>query len=149
MTSESLPISDLVASFELHLRAKNRADKTIRSYLEAVTQLIDHAGDRPADQITKADIEAYLASVLERNAPATARQRYASLVQFWKWAHEDGEVPEDPMERIQPPQLVEQPVPVLTPDDLRAPSSRHARATASKNVETKPLFGSSPTPGYG
>lgn len=120
MTTESLRLSELVPSFELHLRAKNRADKTVKSYLDAVTQLIDHAGDRSADEISKADVERYLASVLKRNAPATARQRYSSLVQFFKWAHGDSEIPENPMERVEPPQLVEQPVPVLTTDDLRA-----------------------------
>lgn len=120
MTSDSLPIPELLDSFELHLRAKNRAAKTIKSYREAVEQLTDHVGQKPADEVTKADIEGYLAAVLERNAPATARQRYASLVQFWKWATAEGEVPENPMDRVEPPQLVDQPVPVLTPDDLRA-----------------------------
>lgn len=117
--TDALPVLELLESFTLHLRAKNRAAKTIRSYREAVTQLADHTGDRPADQVTKADIEHYLAAVLERNAPATARQRYASLKQFWKWAAEESEIPDDPMDRVQPPALVEKPVPVLTVDELR------------------------------
>lgn len=118
--ADSLPIQDLLESFELHLRAKNRATKTIQSYRAAVTQMVEHLGTKPADQITNADIESYLAAVLEKNASATARQRYASLVQFWKWAHAEGEVESNPMDRVQPPALVEQPVPVLTVDELRA-----------------------------
>jgi len=120
MTTDSLPIPELLDSFELHLRAKNRAEKTIRSYREAVTQLAESVGQGSADQVTNQDVERYLAAVLAKNAPATARQRYASLVQFFKWAHAEGEIPENPMDRAQPPQLVEQPVPVLTPDDLSA-----------------------------
>lgn len=118
--TNSLPILELLDSFELHLRAKNRAAKTIASYREAVTQLADRLGNPPADLATKVDIEGYLAGVLERNAPATARQRYASLVQFWKWATAEGEVGENPMDRVEPPQLVEQPVPVLTAEQARA-----------------------------
>ncbi|MFP3881705.1 MAG: tyrosine-type recombinase/integrase [Actinomycetota bacterium] len=120
MATDSLPIPDLLDSFELHLRAKNRAEKTIKSYREAVTQLAGHVDGKPSDQITNQDVESYLAAVLAKNAPATARQRYASLVQFFKWAHAEGEIPDNPMDRVQPPQLAEQPVPVLTPADLSA-----------------------------
>lgn len=120
MTTQSLQILDLLASFDLHLRAKNRADKTIKSYRDAVLQLVDRVGNVPLGEVTKSQIEGYLVSVLEVNAPATARQRYASLVQFFKWAHAEGEIAENPMERIEPPQLVDQPVPILTIDDLRA-----------------------------
>lgn len=118
--TDSLPIPELLDSFELHLRAKNRSPKTIHSYKLAVDQLIDHIGQKPADQITKADIEGFLAHFLETRSSATVRQRYASLKQFFKWATGEGEIPSDPMERITPPQVVEQPVPVLTVDDLRA-----------------------------
>lgn len=117
--TDSLPISDLLDSFELHLRAKNRAPKTIVSYRLAVDQLMDRVGPKPADQITKADIEGFLAHFLETRASATSRQRYASLRQFFKWAHAEGEIPADPMERVSPPAVVEQPVPVLTIDQLR------------------------------
>jgi site-specific recombinase XerD len=119
MANDSLPIPELLASFELHLRAKNRSPKTIHSYKLAVDQLTDHVGQKPADQITKADIESFLAHFLETRASATARQRYASLTQFFKWAAAEGEIPADPMERITPPKVDEQPVPVLTVDQLR------------------------------
>ncbi|HUG31438.1 MAG TPA: tyrosine-type recombinase/integrase [Acidimicrobiia bacterium] len=120
MATDSLPIPELLDSFELHLRAKNRSPKTIHSYKLAVDQLIDRVGHKPADQITKADIEGFLAHFLETRASATARQRYASLKQFFKWAAGEGEIPVDPMATIDPPRVVEQPVPVLTVDQLRA-----------------------------
>ena len=120
MATEYLSISELVESFELHLRAKNRADKTIRSYRQAVQLLTEHVGHERTDEISKADIESFLAAVLEKNAPATARNRYASLVQFFKWAYAEGEIAENPIDRVEPPALVEQPVPVLTADEIGA-----------------------------
>jgi site-specific recombinase XerD len=120
MDPGSLPVDELLASFELHLRALNRSPKTILSYRLAVDQLMDHLGPKSAEQITKADIEGFLAHFLETRASATARQRYASLSQFFKWAAAEGEIPTDPMETISPPRVVEQPVPVLTVDQLRA-----------------------------
>ena len=120
MATVSLPINDLLESFELHLRAKNRSAKTIHSYKLAVNQLVDHIGDKPAGEISKADIEGFLAHFLDTRASATARQRYASLAQFFKWASAEDEIPTDPMEKIDPPKVVEQPVPVLTADDIRS-----------------------------
>jgi site-specific recombinase XerD len=131
MDSGSLPVDELLASFEFHLRALNRSPKTILSYRLAVDQLMDHVGPKSAEQITKADIEEFLAHFLETRASATARQRYASLSQFFKWASAEGEIPADPMETISPPKVVEQPVPVLTVDQLRALIS----ATKGKSFE--------------
>lgn len=120
MASESLTIDELLDSFELHLRAKNRSPKTIQSYRLAVTQLVDWLGPTAADQITKTHIEGFLAHFLETRASATARQRYASLAQFFHWAEVEGEIPTNPTEKISPPRVVEKPVPVLTVDDLRS-----------------------------
>ena len=120
MAANSLPIPELLDSFELHLRARNRSPKTIHSYRLAVTQLAEHLGTDDAWTIGKADIESFLAHFLETRASATARQRYASLSQFFKWAAGEGEIPVDPMAKIDPPRVVEQPVPVLTVDQLRA-----------------------------
>src|SRR6266545_662747 len=63
---------DLPASFERHLRAENKAARTVQTYLEAVLQLdafltargVDLAGAR------REDIEAYLAGLLARWQPA-------------------------------------------------------------------------------
>jgi site-specific recombinase XerD len=136
VSTTSLPISDLLVSFELHLRAKNRSPKTIHSYRLAVVQLVlflqGHLGERLDEdevdavlasqtaEISKADVEAFLAHFLETRSSSTARQRYASLAQFFKWAADEGEIPDNPMARVSPPKVVEQPVPVLTVDQLRA-----------------------------
>ncbi len=120
MTTDTLPISDLLDSFELHLRARNRSPKTIHSYRLAVDQLIEFTGPRAPEEITKSDIEGFIAHFLNTRASATARQRFASLQQFFRWATEEGEITENPMATIKPPHVDEQPVPVLTVDQLRA-----------------------------
>lgn len=117
MPAEQLPITDLLDSFELHLRAKNRSPKTIHSYRLAVTQLVEFTG---SEDIAKADIEGFLSHFLDTRASATARQRYASLKQFFDWAWREGEIEPNPIERISPPRVTEKPVPVLSIEDLKA-----------------------------
>ncbi len=124
MLSESLPTADLLDSFELSLKAKGRSPRTIQSYRQTVDQLDAYlaASDLPTDvnEIRKPHIEAYIASILETRSSATARLRYASLQQFFKWLEAEDEIDENPMARTVPPTVVEKPVPVLSIDEIRA-----------------------------
>jgi len=124
MLSESLPTADLLDSFELSLRAKGRSPRTIQSYRQTADQFDAYlaANGLPTDvnQIRKPHIEAYIASVLETRASATARLRYASLQQFFKWLEAEDEIDDNPMARTVPPTVVEKPVPVLSIDAIRA-----------------------------
>lgn len=115
----STNISDLLPSWFRALRAANRSDGTIKSYRLAADQLIEHAGDLPAEDYTSDMIAGFLAAVLETRAPATARQRYASLRQLFRWLAAEGEIPTDPMDRLKPPKVPEQPVPIVGEDELR------------------------------
>src|SRR4029450_12772100 len=73
-----------------------------------------------ADAITREHVEAFIAEQLARLSPASAKTRYASIRQFFRWLVEDGELSSSPMEHMKPPKVPEQPVPVLTDDELRA-----------------------------
>src|SRR5262249_25157605 len=64
-------------------------------------------------------IETYLAQVLESHAPATAATRHRGLRAFFRWAESEGELTTNPMLRVKPPRVPEQPVPVIGDDDLR------------------------------
>jgi site-specific recombinase XerD len=120
----SQPLSDLLPSWYRALRASNRAPKTILSYDLAATQLIAYLQEEglatDADKITVVEIRGFLESVVATKASATARQRYASLKQLFRWLYEEGEIPVNPMERVKAPALQEPPVPVLSDDQLRA-----------------------------
>lgn len=49
-----------------------------------------------------------------------AKTRYAPLRQFFRWAVKDREITESPMSQLSPPHVPEQPVPVLSDDELQA-----------------------------
>ena len=116
----SIPLSELLPSWLRSLRAKNLSTRTADSYRLAVEQLADHLDDPPAGAVTADDIRGYLSHILDTRASATAAQRYRSLVQFFKWAHREGETDSNPMDRVDPPKVEEKPVPVLSDGDLRA-----------------------------
>lgn len=116
-------IRTLLPDWRRHLRAKNRTPATIASYLtvgEALAGWLEAKGlPTLVGNVKREHLEAYLGSMLERLAPATVAKHYRSLQQFWKWLEDDGEIPTSPMARTHPPHVPEQPVPVLSDDELR------------------------------
>jgi site-specific recombinase XerD len=112
---------DLPASFERHLRAENKSTRTVETYLEAVLQLQGFLAARGLDlaAATREDLEAFLAGLLARWKPATAANRYRALRVFYAWLEEEGEIAADPMAKMKPPQVPEQPAPALTEEALR------------------------------
>jgi site-specific recombinase XerD len=117
-------ILELLPRFRRHLAAENKSPRTIQSYGESVERLHEFlaAAGMPlrADAITSEHVEAFVAEQLERLSPASAKTRYASIRQFFRWLVEDGEIPESPMARMRPPHVPEQPVDVLSDDEVRA-----------------------------
>src|SRR5690606_19127465 len=105
------------------LRAKNLSPRTIDAYRLAVDQIIEHLTEAGrstnVDAITADDIRGYLGHVLDTRASATAHQRYASLVQLFRWLEREGEIDDNPMVRVDPPKVEEKPVPVLSDTELR------------------------------
>lgn len=117
-------LGDLVASFALSLRARNRAPKTIRSYSEAARLLDAFLAERGMPRapaaIRREHVEAFLEDQLARRSASTAATRYRCLQQLFRWLVDEGEAQDSPMARMHPPTVPEEPVPVLTEDELRA-----------------------------
>jgi site-specific recombinase XerD len=115
---------ELLPSFRRHLAAENKAPRTVQAYAEAVHRLQEYlaAAGMPVKvaAITREHLEAFIADQLERLKASSARSRYASLRQFFRWAVDEGEISASPMGRMRPPAVPEQPVPVLSEDQLRA-----------------------------
>lgn len=113
----------LAESFKRSLLAQNKSPATISLYLGAVNLLADHmeARERPMgiDAVKRADVEAFVASLLERYKPNTAANRYRALQAFFKWAVGEDEIGESPMRHMSPPRVPEVPVPVLTSAQLQ------------------------------
>ena len=113
-------LATLIPSWTLSLRAANKSAKTISTYLEAANQLLDflHETGMPTvvANIRREHVEAFMERLVATKSPATANNRYRSLTGLFKWLVEEGEISSSPMERMKPPIVPEQPVPVL-PDD--------------------------------
>lgn len=129
MTTVSTPasvvgqLSTLIGDFERHLRAANKAPRTVAIYGEA-GRLLDaylRAQGMPTAvaRINREHIESFSAAQLVRYKPATASQRYRALAQLFKWLAEEGEITDNPFHRMKPPQVPETAVPVISDDDLR------------------------------
>jgi site-specific recombinase XerD len=124
--SEALDLDDirtLLPDWGRHLRALNRTPGTINSYLACGRDLAAFltAKGMPTvvGAISREHIEAFLGDMLERLSAATAAKNYRSLQQLFKWLLDDGEIPRSPMERMKAPTVPEQPVAILTDDELR------------------------------
>jgi site-specific recombinase XerD len=81
---------------------------------------------------TRADLEDFLADLLARRSAATAATRYKVLRVLYRWLEEEEDVP-NPMAKMRPPLIPEQPVPVISPDGLR----RLLKACEGKGFEAR------------
>ena len=126
----------LLRSFERHLRAENRSDQTVATYLIALRQaeafLTGSRGTTLAEA-GRADLEAYLGDLLTRRAPSTAATYYKVLKLLYQWLEDEDELPASPMAKMRPPIVPDQPVPVIPDDGLH----RLLAACAGKGFEAR------------
>jgi len=112
----------LYRSFRRTLEAENKSLRTIEAYTDAVRLLASycqaHGHPLLARELEREHIQAFIADQLARWKPATAHNRYRGLHAFFKWAVAEGDLETNPMERMKPPQLPEQPIEVVGPEHL-------------------------------
>ena len=118
-------VRELTADLELSLLAGNKSPATIRIYTTAVRQLadyLDRAGMPTAvANVRREHVEALLAALIAQGKSAsTAKTRFGGLQVFFSWCVDEGEVERSPMERMSPPMVPEQPIEVISDDDLRS-----------------------------
>jgi site-specific recombinase XerD len=111
----------LLHSSRRHLEAENRSERTLASYLQSVRQAEAFLAARSTrlEEASRADLEAFLGDLLRRRAPVTAATRYKVLRILYGWLEEEEEIDANPMARMKPPIVPEQPVPVVPEDGLR------------------------------
>ena len=113
-----------LTSFRRHLRASNLSPRTEKTYIEAVTQLAGFLAEKGmpthVTDIRREHLEAFIEDQLRQWKPATAANRFGGLRAFWKFLVEEGEVKPDasPVARMRPPRVPEQPVPILTEEQI-------------------------------
>ena len=122
--SPSPTLDALLPSFRRALMAANRSQRTVQTYLEALTQLRRFLSEQGMPEeisnIKREHVETFIAALLKRWKPATARNRYLSLQQFFKWSVGEGELRTSPMANMKQPKVPETPPPVLTDQQLKA-----------------------------
>jgi site-specific recombinase XerD len=87
----------------------------VASYLVGVRQfsafLQPHG--RELTQATCADPEAFISGLLGRGSPAPAATRYKQLQALYRWLEDEEEIAVNPMARMKPPVVPDQPIPVV------------------------------------
>jgi site-specific recombinase XerD len=128
-------LSPLLRSFERHLRAENRSEHTIASYLDSLRQAEAFLASRghSLPDARREDLEAFLGDLLRRRAPETVATRYRRLRVLYRWLEEEEEILANPMAKMKPPIIPEQPVPVVAEDGLR----RLLATCAGKSFENR------------
>jgi integrase len=124
----------LLRSFERHLRAQNRSERTVGNYLEnarRVEVFLEGRGKR-LEEATQADLEDFLGDILRRRSANTAATRYKVMRVLYRWLEEEEELP-NPMARMKPPIIPERPIPIVPDDGLR----RLLAACAGKDFEAR------------
>jgi site-specific recombinase XerD len=104
-------LSPLLRSFERHLRAENRSQHTIASYLESLRQAEAFLASRGHSLLDarREDLEAFLGDLLQRRAAETVATRYRRLRVLYRWLEEEEEILANPMAKMKPPIIPEQP----------------------------------------
>jgi site-specific recombinase XerD len=120
MPTRDDPLS-LARSFERHLRAENRARTTVDTYLYAVRKAERFLAARGLGLLdaSKADLEAFMVDLLATREPSTVATYHKVLKVLYKWLVDEGDLDADPMARIKPPIVPDQPVPVVSDADLK------------------------------
>jgi site-specific recombinase XerD len=103
-------LSALAASFRRDLRIRNRADSTIRAYMESVERFSGWCREReltsPA-QVTREHIRAWLTEELDRVSAQTVVRHYSGVRRWFAWLLTEEEVRVNPTDGIPQPSVPE------------------------------------------
>lgn len=113
----------LIPSWTLALEAENKSDRTVGGYhdsLELFARWLEETDQVvPPEDITTTMLRTWLVELTETRSASTARTRWNGLRSFFAWAHEEEEIPANPMLPVKAPALPEKVVEFLTVDQLR------------------------------
>jgi site-specific recombinase XerD len=114
-------VDPLLVSWQRHLRAVNRAPRTVSNYTKTVGVFGAWLNQRAIDplKVDRHQLEEYLAELTERAKPATVATHFRYLQQFYRWLAEEEEIDVSPMAKMRPPAIPHTPPPVVPENDLR------------------------------
>ena len=119
-----VPLSDtnetLLHSYDRALRARNASPRTRQSYREAAVMFAAFLDGADLESATKPDVERFMAFLLERHSSTTAAVRFRALRAMYSWAVVEDLIVSSPVAGMRAPTVRQEPVDVLSDDDLRA-----------------------------
>jgi site-specific recombinase XerD len=111
--------------FEI-IKRSTISERTMANYREALVMLARFLGPEPPAlaALSRRQIAAFIDEVKERTSAATAANRYRSLSAVFGWLAAPGEddepfIERNPMKGLRPPKVAEDPVPVLSLEEVR------------------------------
>lgn len=115
-------LSDLLPSWQLHLRAERKSEATVAGYSWGVKVYVSWCEETGVPVVLdKVTVQRFLTALLDGGAEAaTARTRYAALRRYAAWLADEGELPSNPLADMKPPKLDSKVTRALTDDELRA-----------------------------
>lgn len=118
----STELDDLLASWELHLRAERKSPQTVKSYGDGVRGYIGFCLDQGVPvAIDRTRLREFVDHLLSTgSSPATATARHLAVRRFSAWLAEEGEQDGDPLAGLKAPKIDQPVVDPLTDDQLRA-----------------------------
>ena len=131
-------LTDLAASWRLHLAAANRSPRTLRIYLAAVAKLDAFLRSQgmptTIGAVRREHLEAFIIGLRESGqSPASVSLYYRALRPFFRWAVAEDELAASPMERMMPPSVPVDAPPILSDEQVaRLLAATEGRAFADR-----------------
>ena len=117
-------LEDLHRSFARHLRAEGKSERTTTIYGQSIVffsrWLVEQDRQASLDELTRPAIREWLAQLADVNEASTVRTRHRGLFRFCGWLVDEGELDENPMKSMSPPEPFAKPVPILSDEELTA-----------------------------
>ena len=116
----------VLRAWRRHLKARNKAEKTVKSYLEAGAQFADwlrtdEARPQAFAEAGRVELEEFFGDLFAQGRSAsTVANRYRSLQQLYRWLFEiEEEIAVSPFTRMRPPEVPEKDVEVVDVDAMK------------------------------
>jgi site-specific recombinase XerD len=121
MTKNLLDLAAMLDSWQLALRAERKSEHTVRVYTTGVRRFLVWCETTGTDPVLdRATVQRFITALLDGGTEAaSARSRQLALRRFAAWLHAEGELDDNPIIGLKPPQLDVKVVEPLTDDELR------------------------------
>ena len=129
----------LLTEWAMTLESENKSPRTIRGYTDAVrffhlwladpvappdadaTEWLANVPPAPAEpsEYQPRHVESWIAYRLATTSPGNANNNYRALHAWFAWLLDEAEIEVDPMARMKPPHVPDQPAPITPLDFMR------------------------------